>query len=130
MLGDVTLRAGLGATLAVIGALGGVAPGPHRANAPTPDPFPVGAAGATAGNPDQLTVVVDSPSTLISLQAPLSDGSSDPYPQDLALSSTETDPADPSQSQTPWTADIAAGSASGLPLGSYTVSLTGTFADS
>ena len=131
MLGEVTLRAGLGATLAVLGALGAVAAGSHAANAATPDTFTVVSAGATAGNPDQLTVVVDSPSTLDSLMAPLSDGSSSsPYPQDLALGSTETDPADPSQFQTTWTANIAAGSASGLPLGSYTVSLTGTFADS
>jgi hypothetical protein len=131
MLGEVTLRAGLGATLAVLGALGAVAAGSHAANAATPDTFTVVSAGATPGNLDQLTVVVDSPSTLLSLQASLSDGSSSsPDPQDLALGSTEIDPSDSSQSQTTWTASIAAGSASGLPLGSYTVSLTGTFADS
>jgi hypothetical protein len=131
LLGEVTLRVGLGATLAVISALGTLAAGSQVANASTTDTFTVVSAGATAGNPDQLTVVVDSPSTLNSLEAPLSDGSSSsPYPLDLALSSTEVDPSDSSQTQTTWTASIAAGSVSGLPLGSYTVSLTGTFADS
>ena len=125
------MRAGLGATLAVLSALGAVAAGSHAANAATPDTFTVVSAGATAGNPDQLTVVVDSPSTLLSLMAPLSAGSSStPFPQDLTLGSTEADPSDSSQSQTTWTANISASSVSGLPLGSYTVSLTGTFADS
>lgn len=127
MLGEVTLRAGLGATLAVLGALGAVAAGSHAANAATPDDtFTVVSAGATPGNPDQLKVVVDSPSTLNSLDAPLSDGSSSsPYPLELTLVSTVTDPSDSSQTQTTWTTSV-----SGLPLGSYTVSLTGTFADS
>jgi hypothetical protein len=127
MLGEVTLRAGLGATLAVLGALGAVAAGSHAANAATPDDtFTVVSAGATPGTPDQLKVVVDSPSTLNSLDAPLSDGSSSsPYPLELTLVSTVTDPSDSSQTQTTWTTSV-----SGLPLGSYTVSLTGTFADS
>ena len=118
----------------MLAAAGAVAAGSQAANAAgTPDTFTVVSAGATAGNPDQLTVVVDAPSTttVSSLTADLSDGSSStPYPQDLALGSTETDPADPSQTQSTWTASVAAGSVSGLPLGSYSISLSGSFADS
>jgi hypothetical protein len=133
MFGEVTLRARFGATLAVLSAVGAVVAGAHAANAATPDTFTVVSAGAAAGSPDELTVVVDAPSTttLSTLTADLSDGSSTtPYSQDLALGSTETDPADSSQTQSTWTATIAAGSASGLPLGSYAVSVSGLFADS
>ena len=128
MLGEVTLRARLGATLAVIGALGAVAAGSHAANAATPDTFTVVSAGTTAGSPDQLTVVVDSPSTLTGLSAGFVNGGVDAYDQTLTAGPTGTDPTDPTQTQSSWTASIPAGAA-GLPLGSYTITLNGTFAD-
>src|SRR3984957_16604641 len=129
MLGEVTLRARLGATLAVIGALGVVAAGSHGGNAPTADdPFAVVSLLTTAGNQDQLTAVVDSPSTLTGLSAGFVSGGVDKYDQAFTAGPTGTDPTDPTQTQSTWTASIPAG-ASGLPLGSYTITLTGTFAD-
>jgi hypothetical protein len=128
MLGEVTLRVRLGATLAVVGALGAVAAGSHVANAATPDTFTVVSAGTTAGSPDQLTVVVDSPSTLTGLSAGFVNGGVDAYDQTLTAGPTETDPTDPTQTQSSWTASIPAG-AGGLSLGSYTITLNGTFAD-
>lgn len=128
MLGEVTLRASLGATLAVLGALGAIAAGSHAANAATADTFTVVSAGATAGNPDQVTVVVDSPSTLTSLTAQFWLGSDD-YNTPLTPGPTVTDPTDPTQTQSTWTANIPAG-ASGLPLGHYGITLAGVFADS
>jgi hypothetical protein len=128
MLGEVTVRAGLGATLAVIAALGGLAAGSQAANAATADTFTVVSAGASATNPDQLTVVVESPSTITGLTAQFLAGGVDQYDQTLTPGSTAPDPADPTQTDSTWTANIPAG-ASGLALGSYSITLKGTFAD-
>ena len=121
------MRARLGATLAVIGALGAVAAGSHAANATTAaDTFTVVSARATPGSPDQLTVVVDSPSTITDLTAGF--GASG-FTLPLTPGATETDPADPTQTQSTWTATIPVG-ASGLALGTYTITVDGTFSDS
>lgn len=120
------MRASLGATLAVIGALGAIATGSHAANAATPDTFTVVSAGATPGSPDQLTVVVDSPSTITDLTAGFGPGG---FTLPLTPGATETDPADPTQTQSTWTATIPVG-ASGLALGTYTITVDGTFSDS
>jgi hypothetical protein len=126
MLGEVTLRARLGATLAVIGALGVVAAGSHAANATTADDtFTVVSAGTTAGSPDQLTVVVDSPSAITDLTAGFGTGG---FTLPLTAGATETDPSDQTQTQSTWTATIPVG-ASGLALGTYTITLAGTFSD-
>jgi hypothetical protein len=129
------LRAGVGTALALLGALGATAAGTLTANAspaaaPAADTFSVVSAAASATNPDQLTVVVDSPSTVADLTAKFqTSAAADAYDQVLAQQSSVTDPADPTQTQTTWTASIPAG-ASGLALGSYTINLDGTFADS
>jgi hypothetical protein len=129
------LRASVGTALALLGALGATAAGTLTANAspaaePAADTFSVVSAAASASNPDQLTVVVDSPSTVADLTAKfLTSAASDAYDQALAQQSSVTDPADSTQTQTTWTANIPAG-ASGLALGSYTINLDGTFADS
>ncbi len=120
------MRARLGATLAVIGALGVVATGSHAANAATADDtFTVVSAGTTAGSPDQLTVVVDSPSAITDLTAGFGTGG---FTLPLTAGATQTDPADPTQTQSTWTATIPVG-ASGLALGTYTITLAGTFSD-
>jgi hypothetical protein len=75
-----------------------------------------------------LTVVVDSPSTLTGLSAGFVNGGVDAYDQTLTAGPAGTDPSDPTQTQSSWTASIPAG-VSGLPLGSYTITLNGTFAD-
>jgi hypothetical protein len=126
------LRARLGAALAVLGAVGAIAAGSHAANASaadTPvDTFTVVSAGASSANPDQLTVVLDSPSTIAGLAAWfMADGGSQ-YDASLTPGSTAPDPTDPTQTETTWTADIPVG-ASGLPLGSYSITLNGTFDD-
>jgi hypothetical protein len=134
-LGEVMLRAGLGTALALLGALGATAGITLTANAsptaePAADTFSVVSAAASAGHPDQVTVVVDSPSAVVGLTAQFITGAStDAYDQTLTQQSSVTDPADSAQTQTTWTADIPAG-ASGLALGSYTINLSGTFADS
>jgi hypothetical protein len=136
MLGVVLLRASLGATLALLGALGAIAAGTLTANAspsdePPADTFAVVSAAATAGNPDQLTVVVDSPSTLAGLTAQFLTTGTDVFGQTLTFQSSETDPTDSTQTQTTWTANIPVGAdGSGLPLGNYDVNLTGTWTDS
>jgi len=124
------MRARLGATLAVLAALGAVAAGSHAANAATPDTFTVVSAGAPPGSPDQVTVVVDSPSTITGLTAGFVAGSgTDRFDQVLTPGATETDPSDSTQTQSTWTATIPVG-ASGLALGNYQIKLDGTFADS
>jgi hypothetical protein len=131
-LGEVTLRASFGAALAVLGAVGAIAAGSHAASAsaadtPT-DTFTVVSAGASSANPDQLTVVLDSPSTIAGLAAWfMADGGSQ-YDTSLTPGSAAPDPTDPTQTETTWTADIPVG-ASGLPLGSYAITLVGTFDD-
>ena len=124
------MRASLGATLAVLGAVGAVAAGSHAANAATPDTFTVVSAGATSGSPDVVTVVVDSPSTLTGLTASfVTSAAVDAYDQPLTLASSAPDPNDSTQTETTWTANVPAG-ASGLALGSgYSISLGGTFSD-
>jgi len=134
MLGVVILRASLRTALAVLGALGATAAGSLTAHAspaaePPADTFTVVSAGATAANPDQLTVVADSPSTLASLTAQFDLSTSEEvFHQVLTLQSSAADPSDSNQTQTTWTANIPAGP-SGLPLGDYIVNLNGTFAD-
>jgi hypothetical protein len=83
----------------------------------------------SASNPDQLSVVVDSLSTIAGLTAHFLANNTDAYDQALAPGSTAADPADPSQTQSTWTANILAGTA-GLPLGDYSITLNGTFTDS
>jgi hypothetical protein len=135
MLENVMLRAGVGATLAVLGALGATLAGSLTANAspavePPADTLTVVSAAASATNPDQLVVVVDSPSTITSLAAEfqISTGA-DASTQALTQQSSEADPADPAQTQTTWTANLPVG-ASGLGLGNYVINVSGTFADS
>jgi hypothetical protein len=100
MLENVMLRAGLGATLALVGALGATLAGSLTANAspaaePPADTFTVVSAAASATNADQLSVVVDSPSTLASLTAQFEVGAdADAFSQVLALQSTVTDPTE------------------------------------
>src|ERR1700684_4143172 len=101
MLGEVTLRASLGTALAVLGAVGAVAAGSLTANAsadPVPSPadtFDVVSAGASATNLDQLTVVVDSTSTVATLSAQFLANGVDAYDQTLTLASTAADPTGP-----------------------------------
>ena len=129
------LRASFGTTLALLGALGATAAGSLTANAspaaePPADTFTVVSAGASAGNPDQLTVVVDSPSTVVGLTAKfLVTTGADAFDQVLTQQSAEADPADSTQTESTWTATIPAGT-SGLPIGNYTINLGGTFTDS
>ena len=137
MLGEVTLRASLGAALAVLGAVGAVAAGSLTASAsvgvtvPIPaDTFDVVSAGASATNLDQLTVVVDSTTTVAALSARFLTNGVDAYDQTLTLAASVADPTGPTGStQTTWTADVPAG-ASGLPLGTYSITLNGSFGDS
>ncbi|HEX3966319.1 MAG TPA: hypothetical protein VHZ03_58350 [Trebonia sp.] len=127
------MRASFGTTLALLGALGAIAAGPLTANASPADApadtFTVVSAGVSASNPDQLSVVVDSLSTIAGLTAHFLANNTDAYDQALAPGSTAADPADPSQTQSTWTANILAGTA-GLPLGDYSITLNGTFTDS
>lgn len=122
------MRASLGAALAVLGALGAIAAGPVTANASTADTFTVVSAGASAANPDHLTVVLDSPSTITSVVAWFQVGGVNQYDQILTPGSTTPDPTDPTQTESTWTANIPTGS-SGLKPGSYSIMLNGTFED-
>ncbi len=130
------LRASFGTALALLGALGATAAGTLTANAspvaePAADTFSVVSAAASASNPDQLVVVVDSPSTVAGLTARFINygATTDAYDQVLAQQgSSVVDPTDPAQTQSTWTASIPAGS-SGLALGNYTINLSGTFTD-
>jgi hypothetical protein len=101
----------------------------QRQPSPPADTFSVVSAGASAPNPDQLIVTVDSPSAFVGLTAQFVLDGTDPYNQTMTVQSSETDPNDANQTQTTWTATIPAGR-SGLPLGSYTVDLQGAFTDS
>ncbi|MCW2933648.1 MAG: hypothetical protein JWM19_4610 [Actinomycetia bacterium] len=127
------LRASLGTTLVLLGVLGATAAGSLTANASPADApadtFTVVSAGASASNPDQLSVVVDSSSTIAGLTAQFLANNTDAYDQALTPGSTVGDPADPSQTQSTWTANIPAGTG-GLPLGDYSITLNGTFTDS
>jgi hypothetical protein len=148
MLGEITLRARLGTTLAVLGALGAIAAGSLTATAsaadsyvvPIPaDQFDVVSAAASPTNPDQLPVVVDSLSPVAGLTAQFLANGVDTYDQVLTLASTVTDPTGPAGStQMTWTANIPVGTygtsgapgTPGLPLGNYSIGLSGTFTDS
>ena len=133
------LRASLGTTLAFLGVLGAVAAGSLTANAspaaePPADTFTVVSAGNSA--PNQLTVVVDSPSTITGLTASLirgtavTIGTDDVYDVALTPSSSIADPNDSTQTQTTWVATIPLGtSPSGVALGIYSVNLTATYSD-
>ncbi len=124
------MRPILGAALTLLAALGTTAAGAATAIAATADTFSVVSAGASSGNPDQLTVVVDSPSTITGLAASLSPRptAGNAYSPTLTLSSSATDPSDATQTQTTWTASIPAGtSPNGLPLGTYSIGLTATY---
>ena len=131
-LGEVTLRASLGAALAVLGAVGAIAAGSHAANASAADApadtFTVVSAAASSANPNQLTVVLDSPSTVTGLTASFMDDGISEYTQGLTPGSTAPDPADATQTETTWSANIPEGAA-GLSFGSYSIDLVGTFAD-
>jgi hypothetical protein len=135
MLGEVMLRASLGTTLALLGALGATAAGTLTANASPAgvpaDTFTVVSAGVSAINPDLLTVTVDSSTQITDLTASLYSGTTDELDQPLTLmpGSTTTDPAGDTQST--WTAAIPVGtSPNGLALGSYTINLAATYSDS
>jgi hypothetical protein len=127
MFGEVTLRGRLVTALAILGALGATVAGSLTAYAsPAEQPaytFSVVSTGASPGDPDQLMIVVDSPSTLTGLTAYLDD-----YAEVLTEQSSETDPTDSTQTETTWTADIPDGT-SGLALGTYSIGLSGTFSD-
>jgi hypothetical protein len=125
------LRASVGTALALLCAVGATGAGALTANASpsaAADTFTVVSAGAAAANPDQLTVVVDSPATITGLTAHLLAGSTDEL--DPVLTQQAPAPTDPA-GQTTWTALIPVGtSPTGLALGDYTVSLDATFSDS
>jgi hypothetical protein len=125
------LRASVGTVLALLCAVGATGAGALTANASpsaAADTFTVVSAGAAAANPDQLTVVVDSPATITGLTARLLAGSTDEL--DPVLTQQAPAPTDPA-GQTTWTAVIPVGtSPTGLALGDYTVSLDATFSDS
>lgn len=126
------LRASIGTTLALLGALGALAAGSLTAHAspavePPVDTFTVVSA---ATSPDGLNVVVDSVSAVTGLTAQFLADGTDSYNQVLTLQSTETDPSDANQTQTTWTATNIPAGTSGLPLGSYTVNLNATYSDS
>jgi hypothetical protein len=131
MFGEVTLRASLGATLAVLGALGAIAAGSHVANASNADDtFTVIQTQVSAGNPYQVLFETDSPTTpgLDGLSVAFMKGAVDAYDQELRELPSHTDPNNPSMTVGMWVADIPAG-ASGLPLGTYSMTLNGTFGD-
>jgi hypothetical protein len=131
MFGVVTLRASLGATLAVLGALGAIVAGSHVANASNADDtFTVTQTQVTPGGPYQVLFETDSPTTpgLDGMSVAFMNGSIDVYNQELRALPSHTDPNNPSMTVGMWVADIPAG-ASGLPLGIYTMTLNGTFAD-
>jgi hypothetical protein len=126
------VRASLGAALAVLGAVGAIAAGSPAASASaadaSADTFTVVSAGASSANPDQVTVVLDSASTIAGLTAWFMADGSGQYDTSLTPGSAVTDPTDPTQTETSWTADIPVG-VSGLPVGSYSITLDGTFDD-
>jgi hypothetical protein len=131
MFGEVTLRASLGATLAVLGALGAIAAGSHVANASSADDtFTVVQTQVSAGNPYQVLFETDSPTTpgLDGLSVAFMNGAVDAYDLQLRELPSHTDPNNPSMTVGMWVADIPAG-ASGLPLGTYSMTLNGTFGD-
>jgi hypothetical protein len=125
------LRASLGATLAVLGALGAIAAGSHVANASdADDTFTVVQTQVSAGNPYQVLFETDSPTTpgLDGLSVAFMKGAVDAYDQQLRALPSHTDPNNPSMTVGMWVADIPAGVA-GLPLGTYSMTLNGTFGD-
>jgi len=130
MFGEVTLRASLGATLAVLGALGAIAAGSHVANASNADDTFTVQTQVSAGNPYQVLFETDSPTTpgLDGLSVAFMKGAVDAYDQELRALPSHTDPNNPSMTVGMWVADIPAG-ASGLPLGTYSMTLNGTFGD-
>ena len=131
MFGEVTLRASLGATLAVLGALGAIAAGSHVANASNADDtFTVVQTQVSPGNPYQVLFETDSPTTpgLDGLSVAFMNGGVDAYDLQLRELPSHTDPNNPSMTVGMWVADIPAG-ASGLPLGTYSMTLNGTFGD-
>jgi hypothetical protein len=134
MLGEVMLRASVGTTLALLGALGATGAGALTASASPADvpadTFTVVSAGASTTSPDVLTVTVDSSTQISGLTASLYAGTTDELDQPLTLGTTSTDPA--GDTQTTWTATIPVGtSPTGLALGSYySVNLAATYPDS
>ena len=123
------MRASLGAALAVVAALGAIAAGSHTANAATADTFTVVGVGITVNNPDEVAVEVDSPSTITALSATFLANGADAYNATLTQVFSQTDPSDPTQIESVWTADIPVG-ATGLAVGVYTTTVNGTFSDS
>jgi hypothetical protein len=124
------LRAAIGSGLIVLAALSATAAGAATANAATADTFTVVSAGASASNADQLTVVVDSPSTISDLAASLDSDAPGAYAAMLTQTASQADPSDSTQTQTTWTADIPAGtSLDSLGAGVYAFSLAATYSD-
>jgi hypothetical protein len=136
MLGEVMLRASLGTTLALLAALGVTAAGSLAANASPADApadtFTVNLVTTVSPSlPNQLSVIVKSPSTITGLTASMMSGTDDEYDAALTMHSSFPDPTDPTQTITQWQAAIPMGtSPSGLALGNYTVNLTATYSDS
>jgi hypothetical protein len=128
MFGEVTLRASLGATLAVLGALGAIAAGSHVANASsTDDYFTV---VSVSGNAQQLTFVTESPTADLpqGMTLELMQGAVDVYNQVLRPLPSHPDPNDPSLTVSTWITSIPVGTL-GPPLGTYSMTLTTSFAD-
>jgi hypothetical protein len=128
MFGEVTLRASLGATLAVLGALGAIAAGSHVANASTTnDTFTV---VSITGNAEQLIIMTDSPTAnpLGGLTLQLFNGAVDAYNQNMRPLPSHPDPTDPSLTVSSWLTSIPAPPL-GPPLGTYSMTLTGDFSD-
>jgi hypothetical protein len=128
MFGEVTLRASLGATLAVLGALGAIAAGSHVANASsTDDYFTV---VSVSGNAQQLTFVTESPTADLpqGMTLELMQGAVDVYNQVLRPLPSHPDPNDPSLTLSTWITSIPVGTL-GPPLGTYSMTLTTSFAD-
>ena len=112
MFGVVTLRASLGATLAVLGALGAIVAGSHVANASNADDtFTVTQTQVTPGGPYQVLFETDSPTTpgLDGMSVAFMNGSIDVYNQELRALPSHTDPNNPSMTVGMWVADIPAG---------------------
>ena len=129
------LRASLGTTLALLGALGATSAGSlaaHASPADAPaDTFTVKV--ITSGAPaaaNQLSVIVESPSAITGLTASMMSGTGDAYDAALTMRGSEVDENDPTQTISQWQATIPMGtSPSGLALGNYTVNVTATYSD-
>ena len=130
------LRATLGTTLALLGALGATSAGSLTAHAspadtPAADTFTVPLITENPGPSNQLSLITWSPSTITSLSASMMSGTDDDYDTTLTQNgSSFPDPNDPALNITQWVATIPVGaSPSALPLGNYSVNVTATYSD-